>query len=74
MKNWIYYLPFINFACNCVPHSTTKLSPFEIVYWFKPAMPLDLVFLEKDVMPSQNGVSIAKLVQKLHQPGRNGEE
>ena len=35
-KSWDEYLPHIEFAYNRVVHSTTKLSPFEVVYGFNP--------------------------------------
>jgi len=35
-KSWNEYHPPIEFAYNRVVHSTTKLSPFEVVYGFNP--------------------------------------
>ncbi|KAG8490986.1 hypothetical protein CXB51_014129 [Gossypium anomalum] len=41
-------LPHIEFAYNHSVHSTTKYSPFEIVYGFNPLTPLDLISLPTD--------------------------
>ena len=41
-------LSFVEFAYNRVPHSTTKHSPFEIVYGFNPLTPLDLLPIPLD--------------------------
>ncbi|XP_052188792.1 uncharacterized protein LOC127799098 [Diospyros lotus] len=43
LKNWEDCLPFIEFAYNRSVHSSTKYSPFEIVYGFNPLTPLDLL-------------------------------
>ena len=42
-KSWDEYLPHIDFAYNRVVHSTTKLSPFGVLYGFNPLTPLDLL-------------------------------
>jgi hypothetical protein len=43
LKLWEKSLPHVEFAYNRTVHSTTKFSPFEIVYGFKPATPIDLL-------------------------------
>jgi hypothetical protein len=43
LKLWEESLPHVEFTYNRVFHSTTKFSPFEIVYGFKPAAPIDLL-------------------------------
>ena len=43
LKAWEDCLPFIEFAYNRSVHSTTNMSPFEIVYGFNPLTPLDLL-------------------------------
>src|SRR6266480_4468689 len=43
LKMWEDCLPHIEFAYNRSVHSTTKLSPFEIVYGFVPCAPIDLL-------------------------------
>ena len=46
LKNREDCLPFIEFAYNRSVHSTTKFSPFEIVYGFNPLTPMDLMSLD----------------------------
>jgi hypothetical protein len=39
---WEECLPHIDFAYNRSVHSTTKVSPFQVVYGFNPLAPIDL--------------------------------
>ena len=43
LKTWEDCLSFIEFAYNRVVHSTTKCTPFEIVYGFNPLTLVDLL-------------------------------
>jgi hypothetical protein len=43
LKLWEESLPHVEFTYNRAVHSTTKFSPFEIVYGLKPAAPIDLL-------------------------------
>jgi hypothetical protein len=43
LRLWKEYLPHIEFAYNRSIHSTTKLSPFMVVYGFNPRAPIDLL-------------------------------
>jgi transposase InsO family protein len=43
LKLWEECLPHIEFAYNRYVHSTTKLSPFQVVYGFNPRAPIDLL-------------------------------
>jgi hypothetical protein len=43
LKLWEESLPHVEFTYNRAFHSTTKFSPFEIVYGFKPVAPIDLL-------------------------------
>jgi hypothetical protein len=43
LKLWEECLPHIEFAYNRSVHSTTKLSPFQVVYGFNPRAPNDLL-------------------------------
>ena len=43
LKAWEDCLPFIEFAYNRSVHSTTNMSPFEIVYGFIPLTLVDLL-------------------------------
>jgi bacterioferritin (cytochrome b1) len=50
LKLWEEYLPHIEFAYNRSVHSTTKVSPFEVVYGFNPRAPIDLLPLPPSEM------------------------
>ena len=43
LKMWEECLPHVEFAYNRVEHSTTKVSPFQVVYGFNPHAPIDLL-------------------------------
>ena len=58
-------MPFIEFAYNRSVHSTTNMSPFEIVYGFNPLTPLDLLPLPITERESLDGHRKAKMVKKL---------
>jgi hypothetical protein len=45
LKLWEECLPHIEFAYNRSVHSTTKVSPFQVVYGFNPRAPIDLLSL-----------------------------
>jgi len=71
-KSWDEYLPYIEFAYNCVVHSTTKLSPFEVVYGFNPITPLDLIpFPTSFDFIYKERVSKYKFIKDLHEKVRN---
>jgi hypothetical protein len=50
LKLWEECLPHIVFACNRSIHSTTKVSPFQVVYGFNPCAPIDLLPLPPSEM------------------------
>jgi len=67
-KSWDEYLPHIEFAYNRVVHSTTKLSPFEVVYGFNPLTPLDLLPLPTSFdFVHKEGVSMSKFIKDFHE-------
>jgi hypothetical protein len=43
LKMWEESLPHVEFAYNKAVHSTTNFSPFQIVYVFNSAAPIDLL-------------------------------
>ncbi|XP_056848903.1 uncharacterized protein LOC130499034 [Raphanus sativus] len=67
LRNWLTCLPFIEFAYNHARHSTTDLSPFEVVYGFQPKTPLDLSPLPSPIYRSRDGAHKAEFVKTLHQ-------
>jgi transposase InsO family protein len=50
LKLWEECLPHIEFAYNRSVHSTTKVSPFRVVYGFNPCAPIDLLPLPPSEM------------------------
>ena len=66
LKSWEDLLPYVEFAYNRAVHSTTHISPFEIVYGFNPLTPIDLIPLPLNKLVSVDGSSRADLVKKLH--------
>jgi hypothetical protein len=50
LKLWKECLPHIEFAYNRSVHSTTKVSPFQVVYDFNPRAPIDLLPLPPSEM------------------------
>jgi len=57
-KTWEEWLPHVEFAYNRVVHSTTQMSPFEVVYGFNPLTPLDLLPLpDIDSMTNKDGLA-----------------
>ena len=47
--NWDQSLPMLQFAYNTATHSTTKATPFELMYGRPPTVPLDLMFSHEKV-------------------------
>lgn len=66
IRSWEEVLPQAEFAYNRAPHSTTRLSPFEIVYGIKPTTPLDLAVLDTSTHFSQEAADKATTIKLLH--------
>ncbi|CAL0335816.1 unnamed protein product [Lupinus luteus] len=68
IKSWEECLPHVEFAYNRATHSTTRMSPFEIVYGFQPLTPLDLLPVpNSSVLQHKDGKSKADYVKKIHE-------
>ena len=63
---WEEILLFVEFAYNRAIHSTTKCSPFEIVYGFNPKTPLNLLPLPTNKFVHLDAKLKAEFVKKLH--------
>lgn len=67
IKSWEECLPIAEFAYNRTIHSSTSLSPFEVVYGFNPLTPLDLVPIPENEYVNLDGEKKAEIVKKLHE-------
>jgi translation initiation factor IF-1 len=60
-------LPHIEFAYNRSIHSTTKLSPFMVIYGFNPRAPIDLLPLPTSEIVNLDAAQCSKFILKLHE-------
>jgi hypothetical protein len=67
LRLWEKCLPHIEFAYNRSIHSTTKLSPFMVVYGFNPRAPIDLLPLPTSEIMNFNATQRSKFILKLHE-------
>jgi hypothetical protein len=67
LRLWEKCLPHIEFAYNRSIHSTTKLSPFLVVYGFNPRAPIDLLPLPTSEIVNLDATQCSKFILKLHE-------
>jgi hypothetical protein len=67
LKLWEESLPHVEFAYNRAVHSTIKFYPFEIVYGFKPAAPIDLLPFPMQKRVNFDTSKRAEFFKKLHE-------
>jgi hypothetical protein len=67
LKLWEEYLPHIEFAYNRSIHSTTKVSPFQVVYGFNPRAPIDLLPLPSSKMTCFHASQRSEFILKMHE-------
>ena len=67
LKMWEECLPHVEFAYNRVQHSTTKVSPFQVVYGFNPRTPIDLLPLPTTERTNTDDQERAEFIRKLHE-------
>ncbi|KAG8096288.1 hypothetical protein GUJ93_ZPchr0013g35274 [Zizania palustris] len=66
LKMWEECLPHVEFAYNQEVHSTTKVSPFQVVYGFNPCAPIDLLPLPTFEHVHLDAKTHADFILKLH--------
>jgi hypothetical protein len=66
LKLWEECLPHIEFAYNRSVHSTTKVSPFQVVYGFNPRAPIDLLPLLPSEMTCFDASQQCEFILKMH--------
>jgi translation initiation factor IF-1 len=67
LRLWEECLPHIEFAYNSSIHSTTKLSPFMVVYDFNPCAPIDLLPLPPSEIVNLDATQRSEFILKLHE-------
>jgi hypothetical protein len=67
LKLWEECLPHIEFAYNRSTHSTTKISPFQLVYGFNPRAPIDLLPLPSSEMTCFDASQRSAFILKMHE-------
>jgi len=67
LKMWEECLPHVEFAYNRAEHSTTKVSPFQVVYGFNPRAPIDLLPLPTTERIHSDARERADFIRKLHE-------
>jgi hypothetical protein len=67
LKLWEECLPHVEFAYNRSVHSTTKVSPFQVVYGFNPRAPIDLLPLPSSEMTCFDASQQSEFILKMHE-------
>jgi hypothetical protein len=67
LKLWEECLPHIEFAYNRSVHSTTKVSPFQVVYGFNPRAPIDLLPLPPSEKNCFDAFQRSEFILKMHE-------
>jgi hypothetical protein len=74
LKLWEECLPHVEFAYNRVVHSTTKFSPFQVVYDFNSRAPIDLIPLPPSEFVNLDASQWADFIRKLHETTKQNIE
>jgi hypothetical protein len=67
LKLWEECLPHIEFAYNRSVHSTTKVSPFQVVYGFNPRAHIDLLPLPHSETTYFDASQRSEFILKMHE-------
>ncbi|XP_028764584.1 uncharacterized protein LOC114722674 [Neltuma alba] len=60
LKNWVNFLPHIEFAYSRAVHSSTSFSPFEVVYGFNPLSPYHCLLMSKQISMARKRLSLCR--------------
>jgi hypothetical protein len=74
LKMWEECLPHVEFAYNRATHSTTKVSPFQVVYGFTPRAPIDILPLPTSERVHHDATERAEFILKMHETTKNNIE
>lgn len=61
-KDWDEQLPFVTWAYNTSVHSTTKMSPYQVLHGWPPRLPLDIL-----LPSSESGADVCDFVEKTRE-------
>jgi hypothetical protein len=67
LKIWEECLPHVEFAYNQAIHSTTKVSPFQVVYGFNPYAPIDILPLPTSERIYSDAKERADFILQMHE-------
>ncbi|GFV30372.1 hypothetical protein TNCV_98471 [Trichonephila clavipes] len=76
-SDWDLHLPFLLFAYREIPHSTTDMSPFQLVYGRLPSGPISLlkeVWVGERNIPTTLSRSVEKYLEDLIEKLRKAHE
>jgi hypothetical protein len=74
LKMWEECLPHVEFAYNRATHSTTKVSPFQVVYGFNPRAPIDILPLPTNERIHNDAKQRAEFILKMHETTKHNIE
>jgi hypothetical protein len=74
LKMWKECLSHVEFAYNRATHSTTKVSPFQVVYGFNPRAPIDILPLPTSERIHDDAKERAEFILKMHETTKHNIE
>ena len=67
-------MPHVEFAYNRSIHSTTKVSPFQVVYGFNPHAQIDLLPLSPSEITNLDATQRSEFILKMHETTKTNIE